>query len=694
MFSLFGRGGKGGKGSSNHPGGTGSSSALYSTGNSVQWTDLTYAEQAAYCNWWAMKLRKCPMPGPSQIEKFSDYKDRLAAFRPALAAMRRGEVPTPTMGAQSLETIRGMIPNMPSKALVAPQFHPPAGGRRYDDLTKEELITWVWGIARRKIEENKISLTGSDLDRRMKIFANEWQEAQEYMKWVREHVDPLHAWLPPNALQSLRANMASLEKDDCGLRPPVLLGREQLRRASVPLEGAGASLRIHVRDLTREEFAQAELIFPKFGQLMNQASSDERNHLLNNFKTMFYYSISELDHIEEGIKNEEFRLAHPGLPDGLFEVNSSSAGLPFSPEELRTWKLIGQYPTGPLPEFGTRILGIFDFRHFDQGEHHRDFMKPVLQLASELLMCDASIRFIHALISQKPTVDAKATALYRENVYTLAGYADNWECNEDQTQFVFDVLEEMGYGENLRFSWEQLENSYGHTCRLDQGEPRPHTGGWYSKIVLSARFLERLVSYGQMADKPDKFAWQARIRFVIAQTLCHEVMHALCFYMTDSSREPFYRDHSIAEIGEVFGGKIAIAAWPDQEYPKPDQQVIKYTKWPTIWYHAQSFLTNDRLAPDSMRRHPKGSSTIWLIFADWINRINDPRWWRHLASKPMDYRALFPDAKIGYRQLNRFYMDPDWRQSQSSERWSADFRGRVFRNGFRNYYEGIMTAGG
>ena len=107
---------------------------------------------------------------------------------------------------------------------------------------------------------------------------------------------------------------------------------------------------------------------------------------------------------------------------------------------------------------------------------------------------------------------------------------------------------------------------------------------------------------------------------------------------------------------------------------------LRIEKWPRAWDLGDYFYNQDDRSVRYIRRYPRGSSTSYYLWMQWIESLFREENWAHvMAADKLD--CLRPPKSFGFRSWgDAKYVDKDWRRSQSSEAVAEDHRGRVVRN--------------
>ena len=205
-----------------------------------------------------------------------------------------------------------------------------------------------------------------------------------------------------------------------------------------------------------------------------------------------------------------------------------------------------------------------------------------------------------------------------------------------------------------------------HTVHFDnQGiGDQEFSGGTPARVLLNMQFLS------EMAAKRQEEVWSTetanhifRLQFLAAYTLCHELIHAINMVLTKDHGEPYYENHRLNELGEVweqhvFGGKIESLVVP-QTRPCP----LIFCKV----FHCMK--ENMPIAKCFRREPPQGSSTWYFVPAQWIVDLQREENWARLQGHIVDESLLRIPKTVGYRRYHprQDLVDTNWQGSQSSE---------------------------
>ena len=323
----------------------------------------------------------------------------------------------------------------------------------------------------------------------------------------------------------------------------------------------------------------------------------------------------------------------------------------------------------------------------------REVMEPVLRLASAMLMSQPSVAFMDALIYRKrqPAMEAHVAGKlqmvpghlrYRKR---LRHYVDHFLLT------VRDNLD-LEWVDDRSPNWVIEQDGYAFTsvsCRA-----KAPKWGCALGIFVNDRFLKTLHRLQISYPSPKTTNHQLRVQFLLAVTLCHELMHVIdkAWNRSPSVPEPYFGDQALNEIGfaweeVVFGGEI-----DDVRRKENDPEAFELCEWPISFTHFPSPATFAGLLTLELefsadnrrvfeRRSAKGSSTVYYAPMKWITRLQQQSTWDQWGQSN-NLRLLHIPKQIGLQSGNlQWSIDPKWSPTQSSEgKWPGDHQGRVYRN--------------
>ena len=318
------------------------------------------------------------------------------------------------------------------------------------------------------------------------------------------------------------------------------------------------------------------------------------------------------------------------------------------------------------------------------NDHMWSLLLPVLRLASAMLSTHASFLFLYSVINAKRAYDWPLSTKYHANI-AMIGRLDPYD-HLDQS--LSDVRNE--YEACLRLfakyvEWKvtlssdpgwQNAGHYGITNSIPERATYFHNyrrrghDGCGCNVYLNSSRLEMLE---ELRKKPTDFrtiSATLRVQFMLAVTVCHELVHVVNRAAHGDPYEPFWEDHNLAELGrsweqEMFGG----TPW---QYPH-NYDYLYLVKWPMIDERARAeVLMAERAAS-------KGTSTFYSLFMPYITRSSSQACWDTYTPTLDDSLLKIPKIS-GQRIPAKGSLNPNWRASQSSEgRWPVDARGYVSR---------------
>ncbi|MCJ1313324.1 hypothetical protein MMC25_007001 [Agyrium rufum] len=305
-------------------------------------------------------------------------------------------------------------------------------------------------------------------------------------------------------------------------------------------------------------------------------------------------------------------------------------------------------------------------------------LRPILQLASRLLLSPASIRFLHAYLFQERLIDERAKNIWKKDLFWVPGYADDEFDNtmQAQSEVKMTLDEAAPYIRWGLFNGSQKysQECYGQTSadpKFNQG-PLPTVVGEASYIEIGkapfyciAALEETLRSESHSNyNKRQLNSAILRWRWILAVTMCHELA--------------------------VFGGLAE--TWPHSIPTPAEFRLMYFVKWPDAASWGTRFLdrSNSPILPEQyIRRLPKRSHTHYFMKMSWLAKVFSNKFWARVnrPGTPLSpnnaWKALHPDLKIGmrmYQMAPAYMLDQNWRKSQSSEKASSDSFGRVIKD--------------
>lgn len=306
-----------------------------------------------------------------------------------------------------------------------------------------------------------------------------------------------------------------------------------------------------------------------------------------------------------------------------------------------------------------------------------EMISPVVNLASAMLACEASVIFFYSLINAEPRRDAELSQRLGRNIVfirRLDPYATGRPINEVREEY-YNNLETIARDIQLRFerradNWAAKPYHAKTGARYElpisfSNHARKNIEGYSAKVRIQAPFLMELYTMCRKQPRtPEVMASILRHRFWLACIICHELAHAVGTAIrpvrTDTP-ESIWEDHQIPELGrvreqEVFGG--CLSSRPGKSYE--ERRFLTCEKWP-------HYTTPSRLADTPKTRAFKDSSTRYVVPMPYIRLLSSMEFWRDNSGK-RDPKLLFCPKMIGIRIKNPDQeVDPLWDKAKSSE---------------------------
>ncbi|KAL9107787.1 MAG: hypothetical protein Q9187_008380, partial [Circinaria calcarea] len=361
------------------------------------------------------------------------------------------------------------------------------------------------------------------------------------------------------------------------------------------------------------------------------------------------------------------------------------------PFTVREWYKLGylEIQNATPNDMTYTIHSIMDISNWESpfSHHDRKLIEPALRLASALINCPASVAFFDAIEFGYREHLAAFSILKWKTLTALAGpsrYSVGLHDAFDQRLLDLAPYVKFVWGDNTDEQWVDEQMPYAYT---DETPEHINDYGRGSKITVNDGFLKDLHELDDLGPSSKTLNQALRIQFLMAVTLCHELVHAV-----NNSRlwaelipEPFFRDQPLNELGlaweeEVFGG--AIANVQDRNWSSKDCQ------WPLFFTHfpcPQDYrMLEPHLPPEKQdvfaRRAAKATYTNYYIPMAWLVQLHkQSNWdrWRYAT----DMKMFRIPRRVGVQFKNHeFPIDPEWSPSKSSEGdWPGDEQGKVFR---------------
>ena len=310
---------------------------------------------------------------------------------------------------------------------------------------------------------------------------------------------------------------------------------------------------------------------------------------------------------------------------------------------------------------------------FEDYELLYPFLRLVTQLLESAPSCDAicSIAYGHRNPSPENIVHS-GVPVFEFHKHNLPPFYVREAAGK--------VLKRLG--KSIRFHLIELEHSddgaNGHTFGVTRGFPqgiavtdRPQDRGVASMVLLDLKFLTMLKEL--LVETLGKQFQILKLYFEMANTLCHEIMHAINLasasellnqYLERGDHvklplfaEPFYQGQNVAELGyfwenHVFGGAC------NQSVPIREDPVY-IAEWPSWIFRDQD---------EQPEKHPpKRRALKWLVSAYYIKNIQTQEFWNRInAHHSQDLFVLRIRKRVAVKCFIPFnYMDYD-------ETWDPD----------------------
>ena len=325
--------------------------------------------------------------------------------------------------------------------------------------------------------------------------------------------------------------------------------------------------------------------------------------------------------------------------------------------------------------------------HDKFSQHDRKLIEPALRLASALINCPASVAFFDAIQFGYRQLLTEFSSIKYKNLTVLAGPTQySVGLHDAFDQRLYDLVPHVKFiwGNNADEQWLFEGMPYAYT---DETPGYINDYGRGSLITVNDGFLKDLHELDELGPSPKNLNQALRLQFLMAVTLCHELVHAVnnSILWAELCPEPFFRDQALNELGlaweeEVFGG--AIANVQDHNWGSKDCQ------WPLFFTHfpcPQDYrMLEPHLPPEKQdvfaRTGTKATYTNYYVPMAWLVQLHkQSNWdaWRYAS----DTKMFRIPRRVGVQFKNHeFPVDPMWSPSKSSEGdWPGDEQGKVFR---------------
>ena len=315
-----------------------------------------------------------------------------------------------------------------------------------------------------------------------------------------------------------------------------------------------------------------------------------------------------------------------------------------------------------------RIHPLFAQDRFEDPPGLWKEIEASLRLASAILQTPASVAFLYSLMNQPHILLAADTQRLGQECTQF------WPSSQPEHVMLEDFDRKLLLLSSIvSFNWldnkveREEKNTWAYTvcdvtpARLEMGAPGSGEKGFGSKISIGLIQTRQMIAIrGRTLGDFKNLSRLLRFQFMIAISLCHEVVHALGHAMWDSPShlEPYYCDQRLNELGfawetAVFGGTICDTFESKCFYP-----MITST-WPSVDGPANGLVE---------LRGPKRRAKCYFVPMQYVNDIQQQAFWDQPLS---DANLLTVPRLVGYRVVNKNAaeadFDPNWRSQDSSD---------------------------
>ena len=225
-------------------------------------------------------------------------------------------------------------------------------------------------------------------------------------------------------------------------------------------------------------------------------------------------------------------------------------------------KLLSLNPDSPK----NNIIDPFHLRLWFLVSHHADAIRPILRLASRLLMSPPSVKYLHALMFNERTPEKTARKIWLEDFPEIQYSHHQDKPTVELTSEVMKVLKELS--KNLNWRLFDRHDPYLKRSERDLFESSDAfatrrktligTDIYVDKVILN--YLKKCML--QSARTPELICSAVRVRFYLANVLCHELCHAINSWVDPSAyNEPFFKDYSMTECGDACKFLLVSLTW-------------------------------------------------------------------------------------------------------------------------------------
>ena len=358
------------------------------------------------------------------------------------------------------------------------------------------------------------------------------------------------------------------------------------------------------------------------------------------------------------------------------------------PYDIRDWKLLGCLEDPQVQEnnLSGPIHPILDFPAWHNGfpDEVKAAMRPVLRLATAMLLSAGSVSFIDALIYERRSKigergDQDLTVLPGPSIYSkiLKVEIDNF-----LTSLCMYVSLKFADWESDKWRIEPGTLAYTDTDNETPVYLFPGSGcdfGYGSNITIAGAFVNTLCAIHDTRKTAQEINHLLRVQFLLAVTICHELMHAVDTAIQEDPQllEPHFEDQALNELGwaweqVVFGGVIDAV----EEKGPLDYIDREMCHWPLFFSrfpspkHYQSGLEPELPSPQRTifeRKPAKGLFTQYYLPMRWISRLQQQSTWDDWEQST-NPKWLHIPKRVGTQRRNVVWeIDPNWRTSKCSE---------------------------
>ncbi|MCJ1465414.1 hypothetical protein MMC07_004032 [Pseudocyphellaria aurata] len=323
------------------------------------------------------------------------------------------------------------------------------------------------------------------------------------------------------------------------------------------------------------------------------------------------------------------------------------------------------YPGAAASNLTYPIHPLFARERFEDPFDFWNEIKTSLRLASAILETSASVAFLYSLMNQPHILLEADTERLGQKCTQF------WPSNQPENIMRKDVNRKLqllikvvswDWDDNSQkedsFTWAYTMCDLPPSVRLEMGPPGSGKKGFRSKISMGLSQTRKFLAVKRR--NPSNFknlSHLLRFQFLIAASVCHEIVHALGHAMWDDPFhfEPYYCDQRLNELGfawetAVFGGSIIDTLESQCYYP------LVTSTWPSL-DNGEDGLVD--------LREPKRRMKCYFIPMKYINDIQQQAFWDQPSS---DINLLRVPRLVGYMiRYKRKDFDKDWRTQDTSD---------------------------